>query len=333
MYVSMLTMCRRELFKHMLRGGCNLYLNGQCTPTVNGRVLTERRLDLFCKLRGSWLRLVTMKRLLDVLDVCYKVLWSISELTDVLRNSLASLVKECKNAISKMNAAQCCASVKDSECNAKVINECNWPQIVAEDLKDKLVSKFYDVTSLLALRKYCCAVCSEMFFKGDMCEHLLPSTDDPLQLLRRKYPSELLNPFASDDQLNGLMLEPSGLVYTDDGCVSLQCFKLCYSVLYVDNHLSKFAIANDLYVVNILPKLSDLMVVEECMITRHRAKVFVMQLNDVSDKGSAKHQRELKGHIIVHPSFPEKLSSLLPHPIKDVVCYMCVLFSGSHKPI
>lgn len=105
-----------------------------------------------------------------------------------------------------------------------------------------------------------------MALKENICDLFLTPLDIKLQLLRKAYPSEFFDPFAVDDHVNGLMLEPSGLVYRDNGNVLHRCCKVCYTALYVSKHLLKFAFANDLYKGPVLDKLKDLTMVEECMM-------------------------------------------------------------------
>ena len=111
-----------------------------------------------------------------------------------------------------------------------------------------------------------------------MFDGLLHTTDRELLILRKTYPSPLLNPFIGDSCLDGFMLDPAGIVCDDTGARCLQCCLDCHAVLYIRKKLPKFSIANDLYVGKVPPELQELTVVEECMIARWRAKVFVIAM-------------------------------------------------------
>lgn len=93
--------------------------------------------------------------------------------------------------------------------------------------------------------------------------------------------------------------------------------------------------------------LRDLSIVEEALIARRRAKVWVIHMrgdDDPSDLNSRPHgptvghaapiiQRGFKGHVVVYPAHPENLGSKLPLPIKDIVTPICVVFVGSAHPM
>lgn len=75
------------------------------------------------------------------------------------------------------------------------------------------------------------------------------------------------------------MLDASAVVRDVVDIPYVQCCKWCYSALYVHNMLPKFALANDMFVGCVLDALKGLSIVEECMIARRRAKVFIIHLN------------------------------------------------------
>ncbi|KAF9506622.1 hypothetical protein BS47DRAFT_1305075 [Hydnum rufescens UP504] len=80
------------------------------------------------------------------------------------------------------------------------------------------------------------------------------------------------------------------------------------------------------------------------MISRHHAKCFIIHLKedkDVADKAGngipsgpclATTQQGMKGHVIVFPQEPEKLTRSLPPPMEEVITPMCVIFVGSAPP-
>ncbi|KAH9853905.1 hypothetical protein C2E23DRAFT_867869 [Lenzites betulinus] len=72
------------------------------------------------------------------------------------------------------------------------------------------------------------------------------------------------------------------------------------------------------------------------MVARCRAKTCIVHLR--ADKESEdspvlpSNQRGIKGHVIIHPQRPEKLSLLLPPSTEEVMAPICVIFVGSTKP-
>ncbi|KAI0335961.1 hypothetical protein GY45DRAFT_1230153, partial [Cubamyces sp. BRFM 1775] len=43
-------------------------------------------------------------------------------------------------------------------------------------------------------------------------------------------------------------------------------------------------------------------------------------------------QRGIKGHVIIHPQRPEKLATVLPPTVQDILTPICVIFVGHQKP-
>ncbi|KAI9059340.1 hypothetical protein FKP32DRAFT_1534638, partial [Trametes sanguinea] len=72
------------------------------------------------------------------------------------------------------------------------------------------------------------------------------------------------------------------------------------------------------------------------MIARCRAKTCVVHLKtDGEDEDApvmANAQRGIKGHVIIHPQRPEKLASVLPPPVEEIMAPICVIFIGSKVP-
>lgn len=92
------------------------------------------------------------------------------------------------------------------------------------------------------------------------------------------------------------------------------------------------AVANGHLLGELPPKLRDFAMVEEAMIARRRAKVWVLHLQDTSSSDSttvfqpSSHgarasgtQRGVKGLVIVFPAKPEKLGRLLPSSTGSIV--------------
>ena len=114
---------------------------------------------------------------------------------------------------------------------------------------------------------------------------------------------------------------------------------MCYSPLFTYKHprLPDYALANDLFFGDIPKELQDLTVVEEAMIARRRSKSCILYLKENDDsigpeRKSTNRQRGVRGHFIVFPSYPERVSRLLPATMDDITRYICVVFVGSCRP-
>lgn len=80
------------------------------------------------------------------------------------------------------------------------------------------------------------------------------------------------------------------------------------------------------------------------MIARRRAKCWIIHLNEAgggihtTDEGASHGarlpttQRGMKGHIVVYPSSPQNIGSVLPPSMEETVTPMCVVFVGSCRP-
>ena len=111
--------------------------------------------------------------------------------------------------------------------------------------------------------------------------------------------------------------------------IALLCVK-CNSAVKHDK-LPALALANHTYLGMIPDELRGLMVVEEAMIACCRLKCWVVQLKDDGDPELAVPgaQCGMKGHIIIYPQRPSKISSMLLPSIADISTPICVIFVGS----
>ena len=145
--------------------------------------------------------------------------------------------------------------------------------------------------------------------------------------------------------LNGLLVEKRGVTLAGDNS-TLNCCLSCYAPLFKRTHPRKpdLAIANDMFIGEIPEELKDLTIVEEAMIARRRAKCCILHLKETIDEGGysngsdsyghchADTQRGIRGHFIIFPSYPERITLVLPRSVDDIVRYMCVVFVGSNRP-
>lgn len=221
----------------------------------------------------------------------------------------------------------------------------NWPTLTSENVKEMLLSNFQAATSSDALCTRVCAVCSERKYESDFADHPIPVNDPNLHLdlLRNSYPIGVQDPFDDNELLRGVMLDCAGFVAgTRDGG-SLWTCRFCYRTLS-KNVMPRCALANGMFVGEVPDCLKDLTVVEEAMIARRRAKCWIIHLNEGgggvhrTDAGAShgaslpSTQRGMKGHIIVYPSAPQNIGSVLPPSMEETVTPMCVVFVGSCRP-
>jgi len=128
------------------------------------------------------------------------------------------------------------------------------------------------------------------------------------------------------------MVDPSGVHYDEDGALFLSLCFPCRSALS-RRKLPRFALANLNVIGAIPPELQSLTLVEELIVSRCRAKLCIVKLQDHNDDVDLPTvQRGMKGHIIVFPQHPENLPDVMPAPISDIISPICILFCGSSVP-
>jgi hypothetical protein len=80
-------------------------------------------------------------------------------------------------------------------------------------------------------------------------------------------------------------------------------------------------------------ELKDLTPIEESMIALCRAKCWIVQLSEQrSDVAFPHNQRGFHGNIIIYPQPSQKIASMLPPSIEEIVSPICVIFVGSSPP-
>ena len=138
-------------------------------------------------------------------------------------------------------------------------------------------------------------------------------------------------PYA-DGPLAGALVDPAGVHRNEDGSLSLLLCPPCGSAL-ARKKLPRFALANLNFIGDVPPELKDLTLVEEILVARCRAKMSIVKLQDHRDDVELPTvQRGIKGHIIVFPQHPERISDIMPPTIDDVVTPISILFCGSAPP-
>ena len=200
-------------------------------------------------------------------------------------------------------------------------------------MKEKLVGDFKEATSSRALASFTCACCArELLLKERQCKgHAEINTDilcAPSVHQTECNVSAPPTPFSAGP-LENVLLSPDGVKSNHDGTYRLE---LCTSCLHSlqRNMIPKHALANRLYVGPIPDELSDLTMVKECMIARARAKSWIVKLQETeTDSASPTAQRGLKGHTIIYPQQPDKLTTVLPPAIDESLTFICIIFVGN----
>ena len=224
-----------------------------------------------------------------------------------------------------------------------------WPTMVSQSLKDKLVKLFREQTSSAFLAMVTCASCSESCLASESikvnakhinldvlkrpdCRTTTYSEDtvvDPMWL-----DSEVVAPIfpmpitATPD----IIVDPKGVSSDEHGELILTLCKTCRSSIS-SKKTPPLALANHMVLGDIPDELKELTVVEEAMIAKCRAKCWVIQLKEENSGLSLPNsQRGVKGHIIVYPQRPSAIATILPPPLEEVSTPICVIFVGSSPP-
>jgi len=208
-----------------------------------------------------------------------------------------------------------------------------WPQRIAHADKARIVHDFRTATSSNALAAVTCASCAEKVHTRDASNQLVSDLD--LDILR--FPAstcpDMHPPLPyTEGPLDGILVDPSGVHRDEDGALSLSLCPPCGSAL-ARRKLPRFALANLNVIGDVPPELQSLTLVEELIISRCRAKMCIIKLQDHNDDVDLPTvQRGVKGHVIVFPQRPESLPDIMPPPIGDIISPICILFCGSTVP-
>lgn len=211
-----------------------------------------------------------------------------------------------------------------------------WPQRVPHADKSRIVRDFRTATSSQALKTVTCASCAENVRSTVASSQ--PVSDLNLDALRYTphTPSDLPNaapplPY-TEGPLAGILVDPSGVHHDRDNTLRLSLCPPCRNALS-RSKLPRFALANLNVIGPVPPELQSLTLVEELIISRCRAKMCVVKLQDHNDDVDLPTvQRGMKGHIIVFPQHPENLPTIMPAPLHDIISPICILLCSSTVP-
>ncbi len=281
---------------------------------------------------------IPMRQLLAILELDYDPDHNIHKLRHVLRKFITKLKRE-TSVRKKQNAATSRLEQLRSQ----------WPQIVPQTLKDKLINLFREQTSSQSLASVTCAACAgstlvsqsnkitvdnnldlEMLKRPDR-RHVPGSeaTVDSVWLNSGTVPPPFIAPllFAPD-----VIVDTAGVSTDEDGNHVLILCNGCRAAIR-SKKVPPSALANHMMLGAVPDELKDLTVVEEAMIAKCRAKCWVIQLKEENRETSAANsQRGLKGHIIVYPQRPSTIATILPPSLDEISTPICVIFVGSSPP-
>jgi hypothetical protein len=209
----------------------------------------------------------------------------------------------------------------------------NWPKLVPPQLKETLIKNFQNATSSVALASFTCACCARELPVRDRQRKSHTEVDinilsGPTHHLADKEMAAPPTPFSTGPLAN-ILLDRNGVECVNEDKFYLNLCTICLRSLQ-RKCLPKHALANRLHLGPIPHELSELTMVEECLIARARAKSWIVKLQETEGGTSSPvTQRGLKGHTIIYPQQPGELATVLPPPMNEMLTFICIVFVGS----
>ena len=368
-YTSTINSLKDDILLHFATAGCykssllskktsssSLHFEG-CNNTYSSIRSDENLVNSESEFLLQWLTQqkkklsrALLQRLLAILEIEYKTDDNVKQLRMYLKEYISKLRKQ-------MVELQ-----KNENVNAekKIIKEklekihLQWPSLVPQSMKDKIITMFRKQTSSEMLKSVTCASCAESCLASECSQVNIHDVD--LAVLSRPdrrvqngkncndivdsewLDSELISPDLPlpIPSMKDILLDPAG-VHLPSNSNSTDIFitlcKSCKSFLKV-GRIPPSSIANHMVLGEIPSELKDLTIVEEAMIARCRAKCWIIQLKEEStDIGSSPNaQHGVKGHVIIYPQRPSAIANILPPPIDEISTPICVIFVGSSPP-
>ena len=325
---------RDAIVNHLLIGECTKVSGVLCISTLPCSPAATTSDDLTLSILDGVLRTATKKpmvRALRSLSLAHSSADSISMHRKILRKHITDL----RARIRSNRVHTLTGNNATHDALAEVAR--SWPQRVSHSQKAAIVHDFRSTTSTYALKSFTCASCAERVRQSKCRDRVL--SDININVLRNTagrmehntVPTDPHLPFQSGP-LAGVLVDPAGVHENEDGLLSLSLCPPCDSALS-RKKLPRFALANLNVIGDVPPELKDLTVVEEMLVARCRAKMCVVKLQDHRDDVELPTvQRGMKGHIIVFPQHPERISGIMPPTVGDVTTPICIIFCGSTPP-
>ena len=209
----------------------------------------------------------------------------------------------------------------------------NWPQQISHSDKAQIIHNFCTATSSMELKTVICASCAERVHTRDVSNRFVSDLD--LNVLRNPLSasSDVVPPLPyTEGPLAGILVDPTGVHRDRDGVLYLSLCAPCKNAL-LRKKLPRFALVNLNIIGAVPPELQSLTLVEELIVSRCRAKMCIVKLQDRKDDVDLPVvQRGVKGHIIIFPQHPEWLPDVMPPAMDDIISPICMLFCGSTIP-
>ncbi|KAF8235802.1 hypothetical protein L208DRAFT_1184089, partial [Tricholoma matsutake] len=129
------------------------------------------------------------------------------------------------------------------------------------------------------------------------------------------------------------LVDPAGVrsISFDESAYELNLCNPCLSAIQKQK-TPALALANRTFLGPMPEELKDLTPIEESMIALCRAKCWIVQLSEQADLTSPHNQRGFHGNIIIYPQQSQKIASILPPSVEEIVSPICVIFVGSSPP-
>ena len=328
------------IVQHLVTGACEDTDGEMCRSTCFARIASfsdkPKSVDLQMYILEGVLKGANRKifsRILRVLGVSFSPTDSVKIFRSALRKYCVHLRGEKRVSPSKDSCKLGPHGDHDAELAAVAKR---WPERISHTEKAKMINEFRSQTSSSALRCFTCASCAECVRSVKRVD--VPLTDLNLDLLRHRPLStpdvDCVAPPVpfTDGLLEGVLVDPAGVLRDDEGSICLALCPPCKSAL-ARNKLPRFSLANSNVIGAVPSELKDLTLVEELIVARCRAKLCVVKLQDHRDDVELPTvQRGIKGHVIVFPQHPETVSNVMPAPLSDIIAPICIVFCGSSKP-
>ncbi|MFN9113086.1 MAG: DUF6570 domain-containing protein, partial [Bacteroidota bacterium] len=214
-----------------------------------------------------------------------------------------------------------------------------WPQLVPSDTKSAAIREYCKMTGNETCAVSCCAVCGENQQQSSTRQissakfaakySALVCPWEEIQSLFNAHP-ELLD-YECGDLNSTVVLEPSGLVTTDEGETVVQVCGKCYAYLQRKKTPAR-SLANGRWNgVSFCPEeLLTLTVPERMLISLYRSRVKLIRLGFANSPEEQK--LALQGHVISFPQDPGPAVRALPRPVTELGSTVRIVFVGSTLP-
>lgn len=327
---------RAQIVDHISSGSCQASGSGLCTSFQDEHQNTassdlEAHVLQFASKKGNISKKM-LKRILTSKHIQFQGNDSISHLRKLLR-SHATQLRKCKRSEWSQNLH----SQEQREHDEKLEKICqNWPQPASMELKEECIRNFRAATSSESLRQFTCGCCAESV---NVSERKVVSINDINLNLMYNHMDRVFDtnqfippdPPFTDGPLANILVDPGGVVCTDEGLFLQLCHRCSSSLLR--KKLPRLAIANLNFLGSVPSEMKAMTMVEEMLIARCRTKQCIVKLQDHrNDVSLPSSQRGFKGHVIVYPQTVDELSRVLPPPIDEVAHPICIMFVGPTPP-